>query len=226
MINTQLISYIKAAQEQKISNSEIEKNLAEVGWNAETIKKAFHLADQPDIPVPPTNLKTQPEKTVHSPTQNSMWDAFEHILMFITMYALGTSVALILYFIVDKLVPGITEDAYNTYSRQSQLTTLRSSIAAAIVSYPLFAFLFWRVTKRTLENPHIRNLKSRKFLIYLTLVITFIIVIVNVIRIVYNFLSGNITANFVLNFLVTVSISGIIFVYYLNQIKEDRKIYA
>jgi hypothetical protein len=226
MINTQLISYIKLARDQKISDSEIEKNLTEVGWNTEAIQKALKLSDQPDIPLPHTDLKTQPQQSTHAPNQNSMWDAFEHILLFITLYVLGTSTALILYYFVDKWVPGITEDGYNTYARQSQLSTLRSSIAAAIVSYPLFAFFFLRVTKRTIDNPHIRNLKSRKFLIYLTLVLTFLIVIGNVIRIVYNFLSGNITANFILSFLVTISISGIIFLYYLNQIKEDRKIYA
>ncbi len=226
MINAQLICYIRLARDQNISALEIEKNLIEVGWNTEAIQKALKLSDQPDIPLPPTDFKIQPQQSIHSPNQNSMWDAFEHILLFITLYVLATSAALILYYFVDKWVPGITEDAYNTYARQSQLSRLRSSIAAAIVSFPLFAFFFLRVTKRTMENPHIRNLKSRKFLIYLTLVLTFLIVIGNVIHIIYNFLSGNITANFILSFLVTIFISGIIFLYYLNQIKEDRKIYA
>jgi predicted neutral ceramidase superfamily lipid hydrolase len=94
-------------------------------------------------------------------------------------------------------------------------------MASLIVSFPLFAFFFLRITKRTIEDVSIRMLKSRKFLIYLTLVVTFIILIINVITLVYTFIGGNITVNFFLKFLITLIVSGMIFAYYLYEVRED-----
>ncbi|OGH39152.1 MAG: hypothetical protein A3B44_01900 [Candidatus Levybacteria bacterium RIFCSPLOWO2_01_FULL_38_21] len=155
-----------------------------------------------------------------------MWDAFEHILMFISLYVLATSIALTLYFFIDKWFPGVTTESYyrSSSSNDLNLNLLRGYLAALIVSFPLFAFFFLHITKRTMLNPTIRSIKSRKILIYITLVVAFIIMLYNIISTVYNLLSGNITFNFVLHLLITLSVTGIVFVYYLYQVREDRKI--
>jgi hypothetical protein len=160
----------------------------------------------------------------------NMWDAFEHILLFISLYFYSTSVALLLHQFVDKYYPG--ESTYNVFYRNAdtlddwQLTYVRGLMAAIMVSFPLFAFFFYRITKRSLENPATRELSARKKLTYFTMIVAFIILICNVISIVYNFISGNTTTNFLLHFLVSVGVSGIIFAYYLHQIREDRKIHV
>ncbi len=162
-----------------------------------------------------------------SKTTTTMWDAFEHILMFISLYVLATSIALTLYFFVDKWLPAVTSDYYRSYNwENSRLDLLRGYLAALIVSLPLFVFFFLHVTKRTIQNSNMRNIKSRKILIYITLVVAFIIMLFNIISTVYNFLRGNITLNFFLHLVVTLSVTGIIFVYYLFQVKEDRKLNA
>ncbi len=152
---------------------------------------------------------------------HSMWDAFEHILMFISLYVFVTSFALLIHYLVDKWIPRFAEGRDISYSSVGS-SILRGYLSAILVSYPLFAFFFLHITKRTLINPDLRKIKPRKVLIYLTLIITFAVSLINVISIVYSLLGGNVTANFFAHFFVTFLVSGIIFAYYIYQVKEDR----
>jgi len=224
MITNELLDYIKQAKLKGLSDEIITSELARTGWNTEDIRQA--LSNDLVVPKPPKPI-TQGIQISESSPSYSMWDAFEHILMFISLYVLSTSIALILHFFVDKWSPGISRESYGSYNDYVDglgLILLRGYLASSIVSFPLFAYFFLKVTKQTQKHPLIRQLKARKFLIYLTLIITFLIVIGNTISIVYGFLNGNITLNFILHFIVTVTISGVIFAYYLAQVKEDKKI--
>ena len=220
-----LSSYITAARKKDLSDRTIKNNLLDAGWTLEEVEAAF--ADDLPVPVPegrksPTGTRTTAKTTGGTGT---MWDAFEHILLFISMYVLAFTIGATLILFIDRWVPGVP-DVYNYGTDGYRLSTLRGFLAALIVSYPLFSFFFLRITKRTFDHPDIRGLKARKFLIYLTLVVAFLIVIGNVISVVYNFLNGNVTPNFFLKFVVIVSISSLIFGYYLQQVKEDRTVYA
>lgn len=159
-----------------------------------------------------------------------MWDTFEHILLFISLGVLATNITMLLHHFVNIWIKVPIEVSNNYdfsyYADVFMSTFIRGFMAAIIVSYPVFSFFFLKITKRTLEIPDTRKLKARKTLIYATLVITFLLVLINIISLVYNLLGGNVTLNFVSHFLVTVVVAGLIFVYYLEQIKEDRKIYA
>lgn len=159
---------------------------------------------------------------------HSMWDAFEHVLLFISLYTVATSIALMLHLFVDKWSPDIirSEYAFSSSLASFQSSLLRGYMAALIVSYPIFSFLFLKIAGRTKSLPSLRNLRARKIFIYLTLVGTFIISMISIIQIVLNFLNGNITVNFLLHFFVTFGISGLIFTYYVSQVKEDRQAHA
>lgn len=158
----------------------------------------------------------------------SMWDSFQHILMFISLYVLAISVSVMLHYYIDKFMPGVASGSgiFATASNDYRYSLLKGETATMIVAYPVYAFLFLAVARRTMQQPQIRSLKSRKILIYLTLIITFIVVLTNVISLVYNFLGGNVTVNFLLHFLDTAGIASLIFAYYLHQVKEDRKAHA
>lgn len=158
----------------------------------------------------------------------SMWDAFEHVLLFISLYTVAISIALMLHLFVDKWSPDIFRSGYgfSPSFASFQPYLLRGYMAALIVSYPIFSFLFLKIAGRTKNLPSLRNLRARKIFIYLTLIGTFIISMISIIQIVLNFLNGNITVNFLLHFFVTFGISGLIFMYYVSQVKGDRQIHA
>lgn len=161
--------------------------------------------------------------TITQNSQHNLWETFERLLLFISMGVLVISLALILHSFVDKWVPK-TNQSFDYFS-SFNASVMRGYIAAIIVSYPLFSFFFLRISKRIEKNTYIQDMRSRKLLIYITLIITFIILLFNIIQIIYGFLNGNVTMNFVFHFLVSVIISAVIFSYYLYQVRGDRKIY-
>lgn len=220
MGNTELITYIQTARSKQIPDEQIRMQLTQAGWPENLVQQAFG-EPTPDVPLPP-----KPPAHISHPASYNMWDAFEHILLFISLYVLATSIVLTLNLFIDKWYPAIT-DSYNYYSNSDlQVTFLHGFMAALIVSFPLFAFFFIHITKKTLQTPSLRGLHARKTLIYITLVGTFLILLGQIISIVYGFLSGNVTINFLLHLVAIIAVAGTIFGYYLMQIKQDRKAYA
>lgn len=215
-MNPEIVEYIKKAKNLKLSDEEIISNLVQAGWNDGEVKQA--LVKFSGAPSSSQALDI-PQKITHY----GMWIAFEHVLLFISLYIMATSLALMLHTFVDRWVPGIPTDGYRNNFGSFQSTLIRGYLASLIVSFPLFSGFFLHITKRTKQDPSIRAIKARKTLIYITLVGTFLFLIYSIIKIVYTLLGGNITINFILHFFVTTGVSGIIFAYYLNQVKEDRK---
>lgn len=238
-MNESLHNYIKTLHEKGSSDEVIKSNLLSQGWDKNQVDAALKQSQDSEevpIPVPPSVGFSAPQASQTSPSagplsadpsgqnmrKGNMWDSFQHILMFISMYVLWISLMLMINTFIDRWVPAPSSyygSIYSSYSNYA-VTGYMSSI---IVSFPLFAFFFIKLTKDTKKNPFIRNLRSRKHLIYITLVVTFIVVLSKVVQIVYSFLEGNVTANFLLHFVNIVGSSGLIFAYYLGQVKEDRK---
>ncbi|MCX7997117.1 MAG: DUF5671 domain-containing protein [Patescibacteria group bacterium] len=220
---TELNTYVRMARQKGVSEAEMKRDLRSAGWLDRDIDLAIRKNPLIPPPKPPEGYRGAPVvpggmASISSPT---MWDAFEHVLMFISLYVLATAFALVLHLFVDRWIPGVPDNPYRDPTN-AQLGMLRGYMAALIVSYPLFSFFFLRISGRTAKNPLIRAIPARKFLIYLTLVVAFLIVTGNIVSMIYTFLNGNVTLNFFLHFLVTTSVSGAVFAYYLQQVKEDR----
>lgn len=203
--NEKLLAYIAKCRKENVLDLITRDNLVHAGWSKEVVDKALGN----EIPVP------QPEE--HEKGSRSMWDAFEHVLLFISLYVFTISVGSVLYTLIDRMLPLST---YSNYSSSS----ITSALAAVIVSFPLFAYLFIRISKRTEQVPTVRTLPVRKFLIYATLVVAFVVALVNLTGLVYNLLSGDLTSNFLLKAVVVLSITATVAVHYLIQIKEDAAV--
>lgn len=223
MITKELLDYIRTAKSQNISDNQIRETLIASGWNRQDVNSAF-LSTPPS---PPSPVQTLPTGEKAGPSAN-MWDGFEHILMFLSLYALATAISILLHTYVDRWIPNITEYGRSRYNATSYFSNylITGSLAAIIVSFPLFAFFHIHINKKSFIHPVIRSLKVRKFFIYATLVVTFLIGMGNIIAAVYSFLTGNFTTNFLSHLSVTLAIVGTMFFYYLQEVKEDRKIYA
>lgn len=222
MANNSITDYIKKSQSENKSETEIRTNLAQAGWDRKSIDEGF-LQLNSSIPTPPSDVPRPPAASAN------MWDAFEHILMFISLYFMSSSFALMLHQFADKWAPGIpdTGSFYGFFSMSYYSDwVLKSSLACLIVTFPLFAYFHLDINKRTLKNASLRGIRIRKQLIYLTLIITFLILIKKIIETIFNLLNGDVSLNFILHLLITVGVSGAIFIIYLNQVREDRKSHA
>lgn len=227
MVTQALLNYIQEAKSKSISDEEIKVQLLHAGWGMSDVANAFiTLSKNLPLPPPPTLTISKEDSSQISTkeTRGNMGDVFQHILMFISLYIFATSTALILYHFVDTYLPqAITNSYEKKYTLALGKTLMNSYLSALIVSYPVWAFFFLKVTKHTKEVPGIHLLNSRRKLIYLTLICTFIILLVSVISIINRYLNGNASMNLFLHFLVTTGISMIIFVYYIFQVKDDQR---
>jgi len=223
VITKELIVYINNKKSGKVPDEEIKKSLYGMGWRESDVKLGFEVSDRPDIPVPP--YETERSRGGHK----DMWDAFLHALMFISLYICVVSLITIAFRFIDYNFPNTS---LPTYSRKrfpertlgKFFESIRWSLSWFIVSVPIFTYLFSIVNKKTKENPTIRNLPSRKKLIYLTLGVTFVTVLGCLIAIVYNILDSSLSTNLVSKLLFLIPLCSFIFSYYLKQVKEDRTV--
>jgi hypothetical protein len=219
--------FLSTAKEKGLTDQQIGKKLHAAGWSADQTDELLHPENTDLVaPPPPTGAHTS---SLHLATYSddvSAWDTFENVLLFISLYVFSTSLVNVLHALVDSWMPPVSIMTGLTASDGWTHTRLTIFGASLLVSFPFFAFFFSDVTRRTLKNPHIRQLKSRKNLIYITLVIAFLVVMYNIIWLVYNLLSGNVTVNFLINFATTLVIFGVIFLYYILQVRTDKSVSA
>ena len=156
------------------------------------------------------------------PYHLGMWDSFQHILLFISLYTMSGAIGLILNYFVDTWIPKTDTIGYALSNSPYGTTIFAGYSAALIVSFPFFVYFFLTTTSRIKKYPELATLKSRKILIYITLVITFIILITQLIATVYGFLAGNISINSAAHFLITLLVAGSIFIYYLIEVRKDK----
>lgn len=215
MANSDLEKYVLQLKEKKIPDDQIKERLLKSGWGQREVEQAFQKDDPVagELPPPPV-------------PHFSMWITFEYILVFISMYVSFTALGGIFHYGVDKFVPDpLQRSVYAyTYSSSWNDSMVPGYLAAILVTFPIFAVLFIILRRQMIEKPAVRNIRSRKILIYITLVITFIYMIFHLISTVYSFLQGTSTMRTILHLLVNLLIAGSIFAYLLFEVREDRKI--
>jgi len=211
-MSSSLQSYIDEARKKSATDDQIRDNLIRGGWTEQDVNSALSpkLSDIP-LPTPPV-------------PHIGMWTGFLYIIFFISLYILSTATGNIFHFWVEKVMPqpaSITGgfSLWSWYSDES----IRASIAAIIVSFPIFAILGIMLKKQLVKRPTVRSLRSRKQLIYITLLGTFLIMLSQVISTLYSFLSGSGTWNAIGHLMVTLSIAGTIFLYFISEVKNDSK---
>ncbi len=206
-----LSSYIKDARTKHVSDEQIKQALTAAGWPVDKVDKALLESDDSKTLPPP------PPPVPHV----GMWIGFLYILFFISLYVLSIAIAGIFHQWIDTVIPNTKNDLLNYLSDNAYL--MRGYIAAVIVSYPVFVMLAIVLRKQLMKQPIIKNLRSRKILIYITLIGTFLIMIGHIIATIYEFLGGNLTANAIGHLCITVMIAGSIFGYFISEVKNDRK---
>lgn len=208
-----LKKYIAAARAKKLSTEEIKASLLDAGWREEQFRSAFSN--------PKSNLLVPPPPPQTSQVAHiGMWVGFLYIIFFISLYVLATSVSWLLHIAIDKTITN-PANGYTFFS--SHTSEIRNLIASIIVSYPMFLTLALVLRKQTVKQPAIKSIRSRKILIYITLIGAFLIMLWHIIQTITAFLAGIITTEALLHIGVTFLIAGAIFWYFIDDVKTDRK---
>ena len=143
-------------------------------------------------------------------------DFFVFIGAMVALYASAVSLLNLLFEIINASFPDALHFSYDNFS-----SGMRWSIASLIIVFPLYIFLSWFINKDLAANPLKKNLGIRKWLTYLTLFIAGVAIITDLIMLINTFLGGEITARFTFKVLAVLIVAGVIFAYYLYDLRRD-----
>ncbi len=164
--------------------------------------------DNNNLSTPVSNSKSTPR------------DVFLHLLAIVLLYIGIFSLIALLWKYVDVLLPDQLK-VYYGYSQASAV--MKNSIAALLVVWPVFIFVNWLIKKNENKEVAKRELKVKKWLLNLTLFIAALTMIIDLIMLIYNFLDGSLTLNFFLKVLAVLVVAGVVFGYYLWDLKVDQE---
>ncbi|MFA6105177.1 MAG: DUF5671 domain-containing protein [Patescibacteria group bacterium] len=156
---------------------------------------------------------TQEEKTT-TPKH-----VFLHLFVIIMLYASTINFVTLLfqyinYWVADPLLR-------TSYSISYNADLIRFGIAALIIIFPVFILSSKFLNSSYLKNAAIREMRIRKWLIYFTLFVSALIIVGDLVGIILSFLNGEATLRFILKALTILSVTGLIFFYYLGDLRDS-----
>ena len=149
------------------------------------------------------------------PKKNLPRDVCLHLLVMVALYWSAISFMTLCWQYVNYFFPDALADRYADLSG-----SIRFAVSSLIIVFPVFIWVSWFLNKIYAKEPQVRESKIRKWLIYLTLFITAIVMITDLVCIINIFLGGEITTRFVLKAFSMLIVVGIIFGYYLNDVRR------
>ena len=141
-------------------------------------------------------------------------DVFMHLLAFVALYVSVVSLIALAWQYINVW----QQDPLNFYY-QGILDIIRRSMAALLVMFPVYILLTWLLNRDYQREPGQREIKIRKWLVYLTLFVAAITIIVDIITLIYNFLGGELTLSFVFKVLVVLLMALAVFGYYFKDLR-------
>jgi len=145
-------------------------------------------------------------------------DFFLHLFSIVALYLSAGALITLLFQYVNHFFP----DVLNDYGQRAINVPLRFAISTLIVVFPLYLWSRFELGKQFVSNPEKLGIAIRKWLTYFTLFVASLIIVGDLIAILNSFLSGELTVRFILKALSMLSVAGLIFAYYLLDIKEPR----
>ncbi len=191
------------------SKESIARALAAAGWRDEQTRGVLDAyADTPYvIPVP------RPRASV------SAREAFLYLVLFASLYFAAWHLGSLLFDLINRAWP---DPAAQTFAREYGDRSMRWSIAAVLITFPVFAYVSWYLARDVARHPIKRLSPVRRWLTYLTLFVAATVLICDMTTLLFNVLGGELTTRFVLKVLVAGVIAGGVFGYYLHDLRREE----
>jgi hypothetical protein len=172
--------------------------LRSAGWKDKQIAAAF-CARELDLPVP------EPVGA------GSARDTFVHLLAFTALYTWVISLILLAFAYVDIAFPDPTRE--HALTVDWRLSGIRASLAALIVSYPLFLVLWRGLLREVRANPDRARGAVRRWLTWLSLFVGSVTLVSDVITLVYFLFEGELSTRFLLKVLALFVVTFAVLLY-------------
>jgi len=148
---------------------------------------------------------------------------FLHLFVIIMLYAATINFLTLLFQYINVWIPDPLADI-GYYSVTQYHNIIRFALSSFIIVFPIFVLTSWFLNRSYLKNPAVRDMKIRKWLIYFTLFVAALVIIGDLVRIVFVFLEGEMTLRFILKALAVLAVTGLIFGYYLWDVKRGKSL--
>lgn len=201
-------TFVRDALSQGQPRDAIHDVLKEAGWKDEEIRGAMDAYADVAFPIPVPRRKPY----------LSAREAFIYLLMFLTLYISAYSFGSLLFHFINQWVP----DALNPYTSYD-LDGVRMAVSSLIIAFPIYFWLSSLTRKAISKDADKRSSKIRKWLTYITLFIAAGVIIGDLIALLFNLLGGELSLRFILKVLSVLLIAGLIFGYYLWDLRQDEK---
>ncbi len=146
-------------------------------------------------------------------------DVFMHLLAVVALYISAVSFGALTFQFINRWLPDPLTD--HGYYRTAMADAIRWFVAMLTIVFPVYVWTAWSIQKEATAHASKRNLKIRKWLLYLTLFLAAAVIIGDLIALIYNFLGGELSARFLLKVGVVLFIAASVFGYYLWNLKSD-----
>ncbi|HYN99648.1 MAG TPA: DUF5671 domain-containing protein [Actinomycetota bacterium] len=143
-------------------------------------------------------------------------NVFVYLLNFLTLYLSALGAALVIWGLADHWF----EDPLDTYVSDGPI---RTGIAMLVVAFPVFLYLNRSIATSVRSGEMDERSMVKKVLTYLTLFVLAITTIIDLISVIYVFLGGDLTARFAVRGVGILLIAGLVFLYYLSDLKEPKE---
>ncbi len=141
-------------------------------------------------------------------------DFFLHFGAMVALYAGTVALINLLFRIINVAYPQVDQYFLGT-------TQVSLPVATLIVVFPIFLILTNIVRKGYEAEAERKQIAIRKWLVYITLFITGAVISGDLITLIYFFLDGReLTPGFLLKFLAVLVVTGSIFGYYLEDLRD------
>jgi hypothetical protein len=146
-------------------------------------------------------------------------DAFLYLLAFATLATWTISCGYLASTLIDRWL----RDPLFSGSPGYDAYTIPSSLAAILVSYPLYVLISWLIARELSANPERQESGVRKWLTYLALVVAAAVFMGDLIAALTFLLRGELTSRFVAKCLVVLALSGGVFSYYFTGLRKAEE---
>jgi hypothetical protein len=137
-------------------------------------------------------------------------------MIFVLGSSAGALVA-ILFGFINQYVPGADAGYYYGDIRSA----IQFPLASLVVMFPVLVWVIRFLKRDIVANPEKRELKIRKWLMYLTLFAAGLTVLGDLVTLVYSFLQGDITLRFILKVATVFWVAGSVFYYFLKDLHNE-----
>lgn len=200
-------SFVQESLSRKIPRNDIRKALHEANWQDDEIETALGAYAEVDFPVP------VPRRRPYL----SAREAFIYLLLFVCLYLSAYNFGSLLFNFINRWLPDL-QNYGNT-----DVNGVRMSVASLIVAFPLYLWLTSIMLKAIRKDSEKKSSKIRKWLTYITLFVAAGVIIADLITLLFNLLGGELTLRFMLKVLTVLLIAGLIFGYYLWDLRKEEK---